>query len=252
MMNATFAAGRPELFPTDEHGEAAADHIATLVNVAFDPQQMPDRPSIRDLERIRAEGESKYMYNRYLRERGDANIRTNMDLINKAKFYDDPRFPDRKQRRERDESAMELNTAQRLQQRFAVQQIVLQCMHEQRLDAVTYPTSNLPPKKLGAPSEPTLNGRGRSGVWTFLGQQGFPVITVPAGFTTQVYDRVENPEDKDNPTLVGPVAAQLPVGIDFLGRPFDEPKLLRIAAAYEAATHHRTPPPDFGPLADEQ
>ena len=43
-------------------------------------------------------------------------------------------------------------------------------------------------------------------------------------------------------------AAKLPVGIDFLGLPFSEPTLLRIGAAYEAATHHRTPPPDFGPL----
>ena len=45
--------------------------------------------------------------------------------------------------------------------------------------------------------------------------------------------------------------AALPVGIDFLGLPFSEPTLLRIGAAYEAATHHRMPPPDFGPL-DEQ
>ena len=37
---------------------------------------------------------------------------------------------------------------------------------------------------------------------------------------------------------------------DFLARPFDEPTLFRIAAAYEAATHHRTPPPGFGPVKD--
>ena len=40
-----------------------------------------------------------------------------------------------------------------------------------------------------------------------------------------------------------------PVGVYFLGRPFSEPVLLNIAAAYEAATHHRTPPPAFGPVA---
>ena len=39
-----------------------------------------------------------------------------------------------------------------------------------------------------------------------------------------------------------------PVGVDFIGRPFDEPILFRIASAYEAATRHRTPPPEFGPL----
>jgi len=38
------------------------------------------------------------------------------------------------------------------------------------------------------------------------------------------------------------------VGVDFLGMPFGEPKLFEIGAAYEAATHHRKQPPDFGPL----
>jgi hypothetical protein len=33
--------------------------------------------------------------------------------------------------------------------------------------------------------------------------------------------------------------------------PFDEAVLFRIASAYEAATRHRTPPPDFGPLSGE-
>jgi amidase len=47
------------------------------------------------------------------------------------------------------------------------------------------------------------------------------------------------------------VPAALPVGIDFLARPFDEPMLFKIAAAYEAATKHRKPPVGFGPLADE-
>jgi Asp-tRNA(Asn)/Glu-tRNA(Gln) amidotransferase A subunit family amidase len=137
-------------------------------------------------------------------------------------------------------------------------------MQEQNLDAVVYPTSNLPPPPLDGPNPPTLNGRGV--VWTFLGQQGFPAITVPAGFTTQVYDWVRDPSVAPPPAaaeggggnpregtrmLETPTAAKLPVGIDFLGRPFDEPKLLHIAAVYEAATKHRIAPPDFGPVAGE-
>ena len=51
--------------------------------------------------------------------------------------------------------------------------------------------------------------------------------------------------------MVGPTPAVLPVGIDFAGRPFSEPVLLRIASAYAAATHHRVPPADFGPVAGE-
>ena len=48
--------------------------------------------------------------------------------------------------------------------------------------------------------------------------------------------------------LTGPTPAKLPVGVDFIGRPFSEPMLLKIAAAYEQSTHHRMMPPDFGPL----
>jgi Asp-tRNA(Asn)/Glu-tRNA(Gln) amidotransferase A subunit family amidase len=44
------------------------------------------------------------------------------------------------------------------------------------------------------------------------------------------------------------VPARLPVGLDLAARPFDEPLLFRIAAAYEAATQHREPPIDFGPV----
>ena len=51
--------------------------------------------------------------------------------------------------------------------------------------------------------------------------------------------------------LLPPKAVALPVSMDFLGRPFSEPLLLRIAAAYEAVTHHRRPPKDFGPLPGE-
>ncbi len=123
------------------------------------------------------------MMNRYLAERGDSEIKSNADLIVKSDFHEDPQFPDRKRARERQEEAKHLDMSNRLLKRFAVQQIVLQCMTLQGLDAVIYPTSNLPPPKLGAPAEPSVNGRGNS--WSMLGQQGFPAITVPAGFTTR-------------------------------------------------------------------
>jgi Asp-tRNA(Asn)/Glu-tRNA(Gln) amidotransferase A subunit family amidase len=108
--------------------------------------------------------------------------------------------------------------------------------------------STVPPRKLTAPREPNVNGRSPIG-WSLIGQQGFPAITVPAGFTKEVWDRVR--EANGGTRLVGPVPANLPVGVDFIARPFDEPMLLRIASAYEAATRHRRPPPDFGPLSDE-
>jgi Asp-tRNA(Asn)/Glu-tRNA(Gln) amidotransferase A subunit family amidase len=247
LYNASFAGSRKELFPVSPDGAPSADHIAALLALQADPSRVPKDFTIRNLGNLGAQGEGRYMMNKYLRERGDANIKTNADLVNKASFYRDPNFPDRKQQRETAERQQELDTGVRLQGRFAVQSIVLQCMQEQRLDALVSPMATIPPPILNGPREPNVNGRSPVG-WSLLGQQGFPAITVPAGFTTAVWDRVR---DGAGTRLAGPIPARLPVGVDFIGRPFDEPLLFRIASAYEAATKHRTPPKDFGPLAGE-
>jgi Asp-tRNA(Asn)/Glu-tRNA(Gln) amidotransferase A subunit family amidase len=261
--NKLFTKRFPDQFPVDAQGKPVGDHIGKLVDMTVNPASVPE-VTLRDLGQAQAVGESKFQMNLYLAQRGDANIHSNTDLLNKSTFYDDPHFTDRKQQRVSMEKPVEVNMAERMQRRFAVQEMVLQCMAEQHLDALVYPTTNLPPAVLGQPDEPPVNGRG--GAWSFLGQQGFPAITVPAGFTTEVYDRVRDPsapppapipegvfaEGGREPTkLIGPVKAVLPVGMDIVGRPFDEPTLLRIASAYEAATKHRTPPKGFPPLKGE-
>ena len=250
LMNAAFARQYPQLFPS-QSPPATGDQIATLLDLQADPTRVPAALSLRTLNAggFGPAGEGKYMMNRYLRERGDANIRSNADLITKARFYQDPNFPDRKQGREQAERATVLDTSPRLQGRFAVQTILLQCMQEQRLDALVSPMSTVPPRKLTSPREPVANGRSPIG-WSLIGQQGFPVITVPAGFTTTVLDRIA--DGKGGTRLADPVPAALPVGVDFIARPFDEPLLFRIASAYETATKRRRPPADFGPLPERR
>jgi len=252
LLNAAFARQYPQLFPTDASATGAAasaavgDQIAALLQIQQDPSRVPPQLSLRTLNGggLGPAGEGKYMLNRYLRERGDANIKSNADLITKARFYQDPNFPDRKQAREGAERATVLDTSARLQGRFALQTLLLQCMQEQRLDALVSPMSTVPPRKLTSPREPASNGRAPIG-WSLIGQQGFPVMTVPAGFTSSVWDRAA---DGNGTRLVGPIMAALPVGVDFIARPFGEPLLFRIASAYEAATRHRKPPADFGSL----
>ena len=265
--DALFTRHFPNLFPTDASGKPTTDHLPLLVAMSVntsqlpllvdmfsDPSQVPDRPTIRGFGPADTVGERKWLFNRYLRERGDRYIRSITDLIDKSNFYTDvrsgSRFSNKKDVLENANSALTLDTQTRIQRRFAIQQVVLQCMTMLDLDAVVYPTGNIPPPLLGAPTEPTKNGRAHQ-AWTLLGQQGFPAMTVPAGFTTHVFDRVPDPAAPGERRLVGPNPAELPVGIDFLARPFDEVTLFRIASAYEAATRHRVSPPAFGPLPDE-
>jgi Asp-tRNA(Asn)/Glu-tRNA(Gln) amidotransferase A subunit family amidase len=247
-LNQQFVSQFGAVFPKDAAGAPASDHIATLLDMFFDPSRVPHnpagQPSIRGLGGVSTDtGDGRYNFDAYIRERGDAAIKGVGDLATKANFWNDPVIPNQRQSLTNTATQRTLASASTLQTRFTLQTIVFTCFAELDLDAVVYPTGNIPPAILTAPQEPTVNDRS-SGLWTYINSRGFPAMTVPAGFTTQVYDRGSDGQ------LLPPKAAELPVGIDFLGLPFSEPTLLRIGAAYEAATHHRTQPPDFGPLDD--
>ncbi len=246
--NKVFIEQFPNLFSEDK--------ISRLVDLFFDPSLVPAGPAgptIRSMGPTPNSGQAKYMLSRYLRERGDTNIKTIADLINKSNFYRDIRpdagFIDRKAALEEMNSAVTLDMANLYQDRFAYQQVVMQCMAQQNLDALVSTAGNIPAYILGAPFEPPLEGRTNS-VWGLLGQHGIPTLSVPAGFTTHVFDRVRDTTAPGGTRLASPVPAKLPVGIMFFGRPFSEPTLFRIASAYEAATKHRVPPPDFGALPE--
>jgi Asp-tRNA(Asn)/Glu-tRNA(Gln) amidotransferase A subunit family amidase len=255
--NRAFIEQFASLFPLDANGKPLTDRIAQLVDMFFDPSLVPPGSTIRNINSGGNPGLTKYMLARYLRERGDTNIKSIRDLIDKSKFYRDIRpeagFVDRKAELEELNSLLTLDMTRLLQDRFAYQEIVLQCMAQDNLDALVSPPGNIPAYILGAPIEPMTGGAttGAGSIWGLIGQHGFPTLSVPAGFTTHVFDRVRDAAAPGGMRLVGPVPAKLPVGIMFFGRPFSEPTLLRIASAYEAATKHRIPPPDFGPVPEQ-
>jgi amidase len=250
VMNKLFINRFPASFPVDDAGKPTRDHIASLVDMFIDPSLVPGGLTLRSLGGAQSVGESRYMTELYLKERGDARIKTQKDLNDNSRPLTD-KNPDggsgARGGGENNRNAMTLDNANRWLTRFAVQQIVLQAMEEMHLDAMVCPTGNIPPYILGRPLEPTLNGRGPS-IWSFLGTQGFPELGVPAGWTTQVYDRVRDASAPGGTRLMDPIPAKLPLSVMFYGRPFSEPTLFKIASAYESATHHRAPPADFGPL----
>jgi amidase len=259
VMNRLFINRFPAVFPFDDAGRPTSDHIRSLVDMFENPSSLtPAGISLRSLGQSQSIGESRYMTELYLTERGDAKIRTMKDLAEYSKPLKDPNPDGGNGARgggagggggENNRNATTMDNANRWLTRFAVQQIVLLAMEDMKLDAMMCPTGNIPPYVLGQPLEPTLNGRGPS-IWSFLGTQGFPELGVPAGFTTQVYDRVRDSSAPGGTRLKDPIPAKLPLSVMFFGRPFGEPALFKIASAYEAATHHREPPPDFGPLTN--
>lgn len=105
-----------------------------------------------------------------------------------------------------------------LAKRAAIQQIILKLMEDQKLDALVYPTLTRRPAMIGDPQGGTTCQLSAS--------TGFPAISMPAGFT----------------------ADGLPIGVELLGRPFDDAKLVSYAYAFEQATHHRRAPARTPPL----
>jgi Asp-tRNA(Asn)/Glu-tRNA(Gln) amidotransferase A subunit family amidase len=96
---------------------------------------------------------------------------------------------------------------------------VMKIMADNKLDAIVYKSMEHQPTMIkDGVNPPFVNTKGANHLNTFL--VFVPAITVPAGFTT------------DN----------LPAGISFMGRPYDEGMILKLAYAYEQATRHRKPP----------
>ena len=97
---------------------------------------------------------------------------------------------------------------------------VAKVMADNKLDAIVYKTVEYPPILIKDGMNPPYPS-GTSYIFslnTFLIYAS--AMTVPSGFTG------------DN----------LPVGLTFFGRPYAEGTLLKLAYAYEQATHHRRPP----------
>jgi amidase len=112
----------------------------------------------------------------------------------------------------------------RLQKRSELQQRVMKIMADERLDAIMFPHQ----QRLVVPiGETQVERNGALGSVT-----GFPSIVVPGGFSS--------------PTPTATLG--VPVGIEFLGRPWSEKLLVEIGYGYEQATKHRRPPPAIPPL----
>lgn len=163
--------------------------------------------------------EFKPAINSYLAA-GNASVKSLEEIISSGKFH--PNIGDNIKKAQSLE--MDASYCLRLQKRSELQQRVMKLMADEQLDAMVFPHQ----KRLVVPiGETQAERNGALGSVT-----GFPSIVVPGGFSSST-----------------PAAASgVPVGIEFLGRPWSEKVLIEIAYGYEQATKHRRPPPATPPL----
>ena len=101
-----------------------------------------------------------------------------------------------------------------------------------------------------------MNDRGsQSCCQGFTALLGSPEVDVPAGYVSVTYDSkyVLSPDKTQYTAVTGEVESKLPhplpISLMFWGGPGYDADVIKAASAYESATHHRAPPPSFGPLS---
>ena len=162
----------------------------------------------------------KYDINEYLAARGQKAPAHSLDEILASPLM--PQLPESVQQRLKqsqnatpqgpDSDACKADAAYRT----AFGAAVTAAMDTMQLDAFVYPTWSNPPRLIGDLKSPHGDNSQR-----FSPTSGFPAISVPMGYT------------RDN---------QLPAGMTFFGRAWDEATLIKLAYGYEQATKHRRPP----------
>jgi Asp-tRNA(Asn)/Glu-tRNA(Gln) amidotransferase A subunit family amidase len=202
---------------------AAVEDLRRAGAVIVDPAVIEGIATIR---RDRAAGPCmgfKYDINRYLAAQGDrVPVKTLADIIKSGGFH-----PSAQRRLEQadlgpengpDSPACKADTSYRDQVRDAVSKT----MDALKLDAFVYPTWSNPPRLIG-----DLNTPAGDNSQFYSPTTGFPAINVPMGFSR---------------------GGTLPAGMTIYGRAWSEPLLIKLAYAYEQATHHRRPPSTTPPL----
>ena len=201
---------------------------------------------------------STFNMDRYLAERGDTRVKDVASYFANSKFKSD------------DERAMAQNAVgdtdprpspvgvSYLEMQQVYRMILLKMMYENKIDAFVNPEQTTPPYLLGGAPEPEVNNRASISCCTaFTALLGAPEAVVPAGYTTITYDSkyVLSADKKSYVATTGNVESKLPhpmpISLMIWSGPGSDADVIKVASAYEAATHHRIPPPSFGPVLGE-
>lgn len=157
--------------------------------------------------------EFKFAFDAYLKRRGpDTPVKSLQELYDSGKYL--KHFENSYKRALSVESPdFDADYLARLKNRLTLRKIIVDLMDKYQVDALVHPFKSLAAPPIGT-SDRGVRDNPVSAV------TGLPAILVPAGVN----------------------AEGLPIAIEFLGRPFTEPTLFKVAYAYEQASHKRVAP----------
>lgn len=191
-------------------------------------------------------------------DRGDERINNWKAWVANAKWEDDEQLAAAENAVGRQDLRGSDDQISYLKMQAVLRMVVLKTMYENGIDVFVNPEQTTPPYKLGGPGEPAINNRGAASCCQqFTALLGGPEIDVPAGFTQTVYEPqyALNADKTRYITVTGTVESRLPnpmpISLMIWAGPGSDSTVIKVGSAYEAATHHRKPPPNFGPLPGE-
>jgi Asp-tRNA(Asn)/Glu-tRNA(Gln) amidotransferase A subunit family amidase len=253
--------GRPSPTGELEFAVPGWDVRSADYDVALSLHKAPlsDKVNIRSIAKGYTNPSSILAANQYLAERGDPRVKDWAAWVANATFKTDAEKAHAMNAVGLEDARPAPGSLSYLEMQAVTRMIVLKVMDMNHIDAFVNPEQTTTPYLLGGANEPEVNDRGtQSCCQGFTALLGSPEADVPAGFIDVTVDP-HYALSADKMTYVpttGDVQKKLPhplpISLMFWGGPGYDSNVIKAASAYESATHHRTPPPMFGPVPEEK
>jgi amidase len=195
---------------------------------------------------------------RYLAERGDARVKDVASWVANAAFKSDEERAGAMNAVGQTDPRPNREGVSYLEMQAVYRMILLKVMAMNKIDVFVNPEQTTPPYLLGGAPEPEINNRASISCCTvFTALLGAPEADVPAGYISTTYDPkyVLSADKTEYVAVTGDVETKLPhpmpISLMVWSGPGYDSDVIKVASAYEAATHHRVPPPSFGPVPGE-
>ncbi len=225
------------------------------VALALGKAPLSEKITLRRISSRLGNPRSPFAVNKYLAERGDTRVKDWATWVAHAKWESEAQRAAATNAIADQDPRADPDSVSYMKMQSVLRMVILKVMYENNIDVFVNPEQTTAPYKLGYAGEPPVNDRPTISCCTaFTALLGGPEMDVPAGYTQITYDPqyVLSPDKKAYVMVTGQVESRLPnpmpISMMFWSGPGSDASVIKAASAYESATHHRVPPPAFGPL----